>query len=63
MTTTFLMEAVKAGAGSRAGPHQVIKEHAVAVAEDLRSGKIDKNNLVERLAEDLRLKLSRSSLR
>ena len=61
MTTTFLMEAVKAGTG-REQAHEAIKEHAIAVAKDLRSGKIDKNNLVERLAEDSRLRLTRSVL-
>jgi adenylosuccinate lyase len=61
MTTTFLMEAVKAGAG-REQAHEAIKEHAMAVVKDLRSGKVDKNNLVERLAEDSRLRLTRSTL-
>jgi len=55
------MEAVKAGAG-REQAHEAIKEHAIAVVKDLRSGKVDKNNLVERLAEDPRLRLTRSAL-
>jgi adenylosuccinate lyase len=61
LTTTFLMEAVKAGAG-RESAHEAIKEHAVAVARDLRSGKIDRNDLLERLAGDSRLRLSRSAV-
>lgn len=39
MTTTVLMEAVKAGAGREAA-HEAIKEHAVAVAVDLRNGAV-----------------------
>ncbi len=61
LTTTFLMEAVKAGAGREAA-HEAIKEHAVAVARDLRTGKIDKNDLVDRLAGDSRLKLPKALL-
>jgi len=60
-TTTMLMEAVKAGAG-REEAHEAIKEHAVAVVRDLRSGKITQNELVDRLAEDGRLGLSRDNL-
>ena len=61
LTTTFLMEAVKAGAG-REEAHEAIKEHAVAVAKDLRSGKTERNDLVERLAADSRLRLPKSVL-
>jgi len=61
MTTTIMMEAVKAGVG-RETAHKAIKEHAVATVADLRTGKIDRNNLVERLAEDSRLGLSRTAL-
>lgn len=61
LTTTFLMEAVKAGAG-REEAHEAIKEHAVAVAKDLRQGKVDKNDLVDRLAGDKRLRLSKTVL-
>ena len=61
LTTTFLMEAVKAGAG-RESAHEAIKEHAVAVARDLRSGKTERNDLVDRLAADARLKLPKSVL-
>jgi len=55
-TTTILMEAVKAGAGREAA-HEAIKENAVAVIGDLRSGKIQRNDLLERLAADERLGL------
>jgi adenylosuccinate lyase len=61
MTTTIMMEAVKSGVG-RETAHKAIKEHAVATVQDLREGKIDKNNLVLRLAEDARLGLSRVAL-
>lgn len=61
LTTTFLMEAVKAGAG-REEAHEAIKEHAVAVAKDLRTGKAERNDLVERLAGDRRLRLSKAVL-
>ena len=61
MTTTIMMEAVKSGVG-RETAHKAIKEHAVATVNDLRQGKIDKNNLVSRLADDSRLGLSRAVL-
>jgi adenylosuccinate lyase len=61
LTTTFLMEAVKAGVG-RETAHEIIKEHAVSAAKDLRAGKIERNDLIERLAADSRLKLSREKL-
>jgi adenylosuccinate lyase len=61
LTTTFLMEAVKAGAG-REEAHEAIKEHAVAVAKDLRTGKVDRNDLVDRLAADARLRLPKAVL-
>ncbi len=61
MTTTIMMEAVKAGVG-RETAHKAIKEHAVATVNELRSGRIRSNNLVERLAADERLGLSRAVL-
>jgi adenylosuccinate lyase len=61
MTTTIMMEAVKSGVG-RETAHHAIKEHAVATVNDLRLGKIDHNNLVERLAGDPRLGLPREFL-
>ncbi len=60
-TTTILMEAVKAGAG-REEAHEAIKEHAVRTALDLRAGAITHNDLVDRLANDSRLGLSRERL-
>ncbi len=56
-TTTIMMEAVKAGAG-RESAHEAIKLNAVAVIGDLRSGKIQTNDLVKRLAADDRIPLS-----
>lgn len=61
MTTTIMMEAVKAGVG-RETAHHAIKEHAVATVNDLRAGVIDRNDLVERLADDSRLGMSREAL-
>lgn len=60
-TTTILMEATKAGAG-REDAHEAIKEHSVAVARALRNGEIEKNDLLDRLAADPRLKLSREKI-
>lgn len=60
-TTTFLMEAVKRGIG-RETAHEVIKEHAVAVSNDLRSGTITQNDLLDRLGADPRLGISRAEL-
>jgi adenylosuccinate lyase len=59
LTTTVLMEAVKVGAG-REGAHEAIKEHAVAVARDMRTGKVSVNDLFQRLAKDERLGLTAS---
>ncbi len=56
-TTTILMEAVKAGAG-REEAHEAIKEHAVSVVRDLREGRIESNDLAERVARDERVGLS-----
>jgi adenylosuccinate lyase len=61
LTTTVLMEAVKAGAGREAA-HEAIKEHAVATLRDLRSGKARENDLFERLGKDPRLNLSPAAL-
>lgn len=60
-STTFLMEAVKKGI-PREEAHEVIKEHAVATVRDMRNGKITKNDLLERLANDGRLDLSLEEL-
>ncbi len=40
--------------------HEVIKEHAVATAREIRQGKIAHNDLFDRLAKDGRLRLSRA---
>ncbi|MGF1531178.1 MAG: adenylosuccinate lyase [Puniceicoccaceae bacterium] len=60
-TTTIMMEAVKGGVG-RETAHEVIKEHAVAVAKDLRAGIQGRNDLIDRLAKDARLGLSAEHL-
>jgi adenylosuccinate lyase len=61
MTTTIMMEAVKAGVG-RETAHLAIKEHALATVADLRAGTISTNNLADRLAGDARLGLNRATL-
>ena len=61
-TTKVLMAAVRAGVG-RELAHEVIKEHAVAVALAMREKGIDGNDLLERLAADERLGLDEAALR
>ncbi len=61
LTTTFLMEAVKSGAG-RETAHEAIKQHAVATVKDLRVGKISENDLLDRLAADESLEIPREQL-
>jgi adenylosuccinate lyase len=53
-TTTILMEAVQAGAGREAA-HAAIRDHALAVARDLRTRAVTENDLVERVARDPRI--------
>lgn len=60
-TTTFLMECVQSGTG-REEAHEVIKEHAVSALNALRSGEVTENDLIERLADDDRLGISRERL-
>ena len=60
-TTTIMMEAVKKGAG-RELAHEAIKEHAVQTVYDLRHGKVERNDLLERLAADSRLGLTMTDL-
>lgn len=60
-TTRMLMAAVKAGAG-REVAHEVIKEHAVAAALDLRGDQSNASSLVARLAADERLPLDSETL-
>ncbi|HQY99049.1 MAG TPA: adenylosuccinate lyase [Propionicimonas sp.] len=59
-TTKILMAAVRVGVG-RETAHEVIKEHAVAVALGMRAGAAV-NDLYDRLAADGRLGLSREQL-
>lgn len=60
-STKILMESVKRGAG-REDAHEAIKEHAVAVARDMREKGQRANDLFERLAGDDRLPLSADDL-
>lgn len=60
-TTKVLMAAVRKGVG-REVAHEAIKEHAVAVALEMReTGRVD-NDLMERLARDDRLGLTAEEL-
>jgi len=56
-TTKILMASVRAGVG-RESAHEAIKEHAVAVALEMREKGTDRNDLFERLAADDRLPLT-----
>ena len=56
-TTKVLMAAVRNGVG-RETAHEAIKEHAVAVALELREKGSERNDLVDRLAADPRLGLT-----
>ncbi len=60
-TTKVLMAAVRAGVG-REVAHEVIKEHAVAVALDMREHGSEGNDLIDRLAADERLGLDATAL-
>jgi adenylosuccinate lyase len=59
-TTKVLMAAVRTGVGREAA-HEAIKEHAVAVALEMRQGRAD-NDLFERLAADSRLGLDEGAI-
>jgi adenylosuccinate lyase len=59
-TTKVLMAAVRNGVG-REEAHEAIKEHAVAVALEMRQGR-DHNDLYDRLAADARLGLGREQI-
>src|SRR5699024_1732069 len=61
-TTKVLMHAVRHGVG-REVAHEVIKEHAVAVALEMRQQGRTENDLLERLAADPRLDLGIDQLR
>ena len=58
-TTKILMAAVKAGVG-RESAHEIIKEHAIKAALEMREGK--SNSLLEDLSNDARLPLDRAAL-
>jgi adenylosuccinate lyase len=58
-TTKILMASVKAGVG-REVDHEVIKEHAVAAALGIRSGK--PNNMIAAIADDSRIPLTHEEL-
>ena len=60
-TTKVMMAAVKAGVG-RETAHEAIKEHAVGVAVAMRQERVAENDLLERLADDERLGLTRDDL-
>ena len=61
-TTSILTEAVRSGAG-REEAHEAIKEHAVAVALEMREAGVERNDLVERIATDDRLSADPGALR
>ncbi|HUW01550.1 MAG TPA: adenylosuccinate lyase [Acidimicrobiales bacterium] len=60
-TTKVLMAAVRAGAGREAA-HEAIKEHAVAVALEMREKGTADNDLLDRLGADERLPIDRAAL-
>jgi adenylosuccinate lyase len=60
-TTKVLMHAVRQGVG-RESAHEAIKEHAVAVALAMREQGAERNDLLDRLAVDPRLGLSREEI-
>src|SRR6185369_14783369 len=60
-TSKILMAAVAKGAG-RETAHAAIKEHAVAVAKAMRETGEATNDLLDRLASDDRLSLSKDEL-
>ncbi|MCB1088653.1 MAG: adenylosuccinate lyase [Verrucomicrobiae bacterium] len=61
LSTTILMAAVKRGVGRETG-HEIIKENAVAAARAYRSGESPSNDLIDRLAADGRLGMTRDEL-
>ena len=60
-TTKVLMAAVRAGVG-RETAHEAIKQHATSVARGMRERGAEANDLLELLADDPRLQLSRAEL-
>ncbi len=61
LSTTIMMAAVKRGIG-RETAHEVIKLHAVAAASAYRSGESASNDLIDRLADDGRLGMTKEEL-
>ncbi|WP_205752413.1 adenylosuccinate lyase [Cryptosporangium phraense] len=61
-TTKVLVAAVQRGVG-REVAHEAIKEHAVAVALEMREKGVERNDLLERLAADERLRLDAPTVR
>ncbi|HEX6075907.1 MAG TPA: adenylosuccinate lyase [Micromonosporaceae bacterium] len=61
-TTRVLVAAVRRGVG-RERAHEAIKEHAVAVALGMREKGAERNDLLDRLAADERLRLSPAEVR
>jgi adenylosuccinate lyase len=61
-TTKLLMAAVKSGSGREAA-HEAIKEHAVAVALDMRQQGRTDNDLLERLLNDPRFDVDAQEMR
>ena len=61
-TTKLLTTAVKAGVG-REQAHEIIKEHAVAVALEMRSDAQAENDLLARLGADERFPVDQAQLR
>ncbi|EKD27959.1 MAG: hypothetical protein ACD_79C00485G0002 [uncultured bacterium] len=61
VTTTLLMEAVSSGIG-REKAHEIIKKHSINVINDLRSGKISENDLMNRLALDSEFPMDKEKL-
>ncbi|MGF1595413.1 MAG: adenylosuccinate lyase [Acidimicrobiales bacterium] len=60
-TTGLLMHAVRSGMG-REEAHEIIKEHAVATALELREGRADGRDLLRRLGQDPRFPGQRDEL-
>jgi adenylosuccinate lyase len=60
-TTKVLMASVQAGVG-RETAHEAIKEHSVAVALAMREQGVERNDVLDRLAADDRIPLTRAQL-
>ena len=60
-TTRLLMASVKAGAG-REEAHEIIKQHAIEAALEIREGGSGENDLIERLVNDPLLPLDQDTV-